>query len=90
MSYTGNSLYAGSSSPYLTQIVQSPSGGGGGPGGGSTENGSGGGGGGGAAPSATAPVPPKVLKCPKSKKRVVVKGKAKCVAKHKRRKKPKS
>ena len=83
--YTGNSLYSASSSNTLNQIVEGQSGGGPGPTGGGAENGTGGGGGGGAPPPANAPVKPKVLKCPKSKKRVVVKGKARCVPKKKRR-----
>jgi Bacterial Ig-like domain (group 3) len=81
VSYTGNSLFSASSSSTLTQVVQSQSGGGGGPGGGGT-----GGGGSTPPPIATAPVAPKVLKCPKSKKRVVVKGKAKCVKRKRRHK----
>ena len=86
VSYTGTSVYGASTSPILTQVVQSqqgggpgPSGGGPGPSGGGPEIGVGGGGS--TPPPATAPVQPKVLKCPKSKKRVVVKGKAKCVRK---------
>ena len=65
----------------LTQVVLSQSGEGGGPSGGGT-------GGGGSDPAADRHRPGRteVLKCPKSKKRVVIKGKAKC-AKRKRRNK---
>ncbi len=93
--YTGTSVYKASTSPTLNQVVQSQQGGGPGPGGGS-ENGAGGGGspgnvvgaGGSTPPAVTAPVKPKARKCPKSKKRVVVKGKVKCVPKRKRKHNP--
>lgn len=88
-SYGGNSLFSASSGS-LTQVVQNaqvpPE----------ETGGSGGGGGGSAAapvvpPPIVAPPPPiprkKVLHCPKSKKKVVRKGQAKCVPKHKPRKK---
>jgi hypothetical protein len=79
-SYGGNSLFEASSSGILNQIVQSGQEGG--------TPGGGGGGGSAVSPPPAAGVPPstspvkKILRCPKSKKRVVRNGKAKCVPKH--------
>jgi CSLREA domain-containing protein len=79
--YSGNSLFTASNSSVLTQVVQNaqvP-----------VETG---GGGGTVAPIVSPPVvtpPPapakKVLRCPKSKKKVIRKGRPKCVPKHKHR-----
>jgi hypothetical protein len=81
-SYGGNGLFEASSSSKLTQVVQSAQeggtpGGGGGAGGGSSST---------SPPPSTSPVK-KILHCPKSKKRVVRNGKARCVPRHKPKKK---
>ena len=93
--YQGDSEFGGSSSPTLTQVVQSSPGGGGetpggggagvGGGAGGASGGAGGSGGGasGGGGGSTGASKPKTVHCPKSKKRVVRNGKVKCVSKHK-------
>lgn len=83
--YSGNSLFTGSSSSVLTQVVQNPQV--------PDEPGDGGGTGAPVVPPPVVALPPapvpqkKALRCPKGKKKVVRKGRAKCVPKHKPRKK---